>query len=803
MRPSRPRDWRLTTRMTVVLALPVALTLGLAVPRVTHSLDRAERLAGAETTVRLVLSATRLAHALQNERDLAARTPGRTTDDVRTHRATTDRALADFRTRADPAASAARAVAGSRLTARLSAAERALGTLAELRATAFTAAAGPVATQTAYDDLVAPLLALGTEAGHGDDPAATAGWALHALSTGTAALSSERALLNAALAAGRLGAAEAAAVLAAQGVQERAMREFRAAAAPADVALLEKPAASTAAARTMAGRAVAAAQRSPRGAELPLRAPEWHRTAGQALDQLHTVETSVARRMLAALATERTAARRDAVVDAALVATALGLAGLIALVVAHSLVRRLRRLRRAALQAAEQQLPTLVATLSAQGPGKVELTTAPIDLGTRDEIGDVSRAFDAVFREAVRQTAEQAALRTGVRTMLASLSRRSQGLVYRQLDAISELERAEEDPAKLAALFRVDHLATRMRRHGENLLVLAGERPGRVHCAPAPLLDVVRAAAAEVEYYTRIRTGELPDLWLVAPAVHDLSHLLAELLENATQYSGPGEPVEVTAGPAPAGGLVLEIADRGVGLPAPKAAALNARLADPPSADVATTRQMGLYVVSHLAGRHGIRVRLRCTGGGCTAVVELPATLFAEPGPVASGDTAHRPDLRAGRGGAAPAPEPAPPPRATPPPAAATFPAPGGALPRRAARTTPPDTPPAAYDAPTTGTASRAPQPRPSPDELRRRVDGFHGGARRGRRAPGTPPDDRTTGHGDGRPGGRSGTPTGGARGTRRRAREPDGGGDGDGNAARAGEPDRGGSPDRDRREEG
>lgn len=123
----------------------------------------------------------------------------------------------------------------------------------------------------------------------------------------------------------------------------------------------------------------------------------------------------------------------------------------------------------------------------------------------------------------------------------------------------------------------------------------------------------------------------------------------------------------------------------------------------------------------------------------------------------------------------------------------------GGALPRRIPRPTTPDTPPAAYDASTAGTAPRAPQPRPTPDELRRRVDGFHGGARRGRRAPGTPPDDRTTGHGDGRPGSRSGTPTGGARATRRRTREP--GSDGDGYGA--GEPDRGGSPDRDRREEG
>ncbi|WP_265106077.1 nitrate- and nitrite sensing domain-containing protein [Streptomyces sp. ET3-23] len=746
--------------MTLVLVLPAALCISLAVPRVTHSLDKAEQLTRTEATVRLVVSATTLAHALENERDIAALTPGKPGDAVREHRAATDRALIAFRSRAQDTHG------DVRVTQRVADAESALHALTDVRDKAFTDAMDTVASQTAYSDLVLPLLSLGTEANHGGDTASTEGWALYALSVGKLSLSSERALLNAAIAHGRVTPDVAAALLVSQGFQDIALRQFRSAAVPQDAAAYQRIAQHLAETGTMARTAAAAAQRDTkgdsRGAAPALQAQEWHRTASQALEGLRTVESEVTGRMLDSIAAAKAQARKDAALDSAFVAVALGLSLLVAAVAAHSLVSRLRRLRRAALQAAEHQLPALVASISQQAPGQVDLSTEPVDLGTRDEVGDVSRAFDAVIHEAVRQAADQAMLRKSVSAMLASMGRRSQLLVYRQLEMISELERNEAHPAKLEGLFRVDHLATRIRRHCENLLVLADERPGRVHAVPAPLLDVVRAAAAEVEQFTRVRIGDLPDVHITGPAVHDVSHLLAELLENATQYSGPADPVQVTTGASPAGGTVVKIRDRGVGMPAAKAAELNARLSDPPLVDVATTRQMGLYVVSRLAERHGIDVVLSCKGVGCTVAVELPPALLVA-GPPHRGAGVHRPErqptdtqeipvvpdtpMPAGHVRPGPvAPGPMPPEGAPAPRNAAAdgqLPLPrgpvaapgaeqptGAGLPRRVPRATLGGTNTAQKKDARTEMPSRTGF---SPGELRGRMAGFHSGVRRAR----------------------------------------------------------------------
>ncbi|MFF4409962.1 nitrate- and nitrite sensing domain-containing protein [Streptoverticillium reticulum] len=729
---SRPRHWRLRTRMTLVLVLPAALCISLAVPRVTHSLDQAEQLTRTEATVRLVVAATTLAHALENERDIAALTPGKTGDAVREHRAATDRALAAFRSRVQATD------ADTRVEQRVADAESALHTLTDVRNKAFTDATDTVASQTAYSDLVLPLLSLGTEANHGGDTASTEGWALYALSVGKLSLSSERALLNAAIAHGRVTPDVAAALLVSQGFQDIALRQFRSAAVPQDAAAYQRITQHLTETGKLARAAAAAAQRDAKGAAPTLQAQQWHRTATQALEGLRTVESEVADRMLGSITAAKAQARRDAAMDSAFVAVALGLSLLVAAAAAHSLVSRLRRLRRAALQAAEHQLPALVASVSQGAPGQVDLTTEPVDVGTRDEVGDVSRAFDAVIHEAVRQAADQAMLRKSVNAMLASMGRRSQILVYRQLEMISELERNEAHPAKLEGLFRVDHLATRIRRHCENLLVLAGERPGRVHAVPAPLLDVVRAAAAEVEQFTRVRIGDLPDVHVSGPAVHDVSHLLAELLENATQYSGPAEPVHVTTGASPAGGIVVKIRDRGVGMPAAKAAELNTRLSDPPLVDVATTRQMGLYVVSRLAERHGIDVVLSCKGVGCTVAVELPPALLVVRAPH------HEPYATVGHRTQETPMAPPPVPAGPVPPGPMPPPRPGGpvaahgpgerptgaGLPRRVPR--------ASLGGTDTAGRKGAGAERPSrtgfsPDELRGRMAGFHGGVRRAR----------------------------------------------------------------------
>jgi PAS domain S-box-containing protein len=232
----------------------------------------------------------------------------------------------------------------------------------------------------------------------------------------------------------------------------------------------------------------------------------------------------------------------------------------------------------------------------------------------------------------IRDVTEQAALRKSIGDLLHNLARRSQGLVDRQLELIDELERSEVDPDRLDELFRMDHLATRMRRNVENLIVLSGVEPRRRWSESVPLRDVVEAAVAEVEDYSRVQVAVTHDLTLAGQAASDVAHLLAELVENATSFSSPTTRVEVSGGPA-GNGYVLEIEDHGIGMSDAELAEANGRLAAPLAADVAVSRMMGFHVVGRLAARHGIRVQLRhCWFGGVTALVLLPAVLLGSAG---------------------------------------------------------------------------------------------------------------------------------------------------------------------------
>ncbi|ACU76685.1 putative sensor with HAMP domain [Catenulispora acidiphila DSM 44928] len=298
--------------------------------------------------------------------------------------------------------------------------------------------------------------------------------------------------------------------------------------------------------------------------------------------------------------------------------------------IARSLVRPLRVLQNTALEIAGNRLPEMVRRLrDADGSEPIE-PIAPIALSSTDEVGQVARAFDEVHREAVRLATEQAMLRNNVNAMFTNLSRRSQSLVQRQLRLIDELENAEQDPDQLASLFKLDHLATRMRRNGENLLVLAGEEPGRRWSQPVPLIDVLRAAASEVEQYERVTLRDLPTVEVAGRAVNDVVHLVAELLENATSFSAPETKVSVTGNLLNTGGVMLEIEDSGIGMTPEELDDSNERLANPPVVDVAISRRMGLFVVGRLATRHGIQVRLRRSAtGGITALVLVPAALLA------------------------------------------------------------------------------------------------------------------------------------------------------------------------------
>jgi K+-sensing histidine kinase KdpD len=232
----------------------------------------------------------------------------------------------------------------------------------------------------------------------------------------------------------------------------------------------------------------------------------------------------------------------------------------------------------------------------------------------------------------IRDVTEQAALRQSISDLLHNLARRSQGLVDRQLELIDELERKEVDPGRLEELFRMDHLATRMRRNVENLIVLSGVDQRRRWGESVPLRDVVEAAVAEVEDYSRVQVAGIHDLTLAGQAASDVAHLLAELVENATSFSSPTTSVEVTGGPT-GNGYVLEIEDHGIGMSDTELAEANRRLAEPLAADVAVSRMMGFHVVGRLATRHGIKVRLRDSWfGGVTVLVLLPAAVLGSPG---------------------------------------------------------------------------------------------------------------------------------------------------------------------------
>ncbi|MDT5037844.1 MAG: hypothetical protein QOE03_3029, partial [Micromonosporaceae bacterium] len=310
--------------------------------------------------------------------------------------------------------------------------------------------------------------------------------------------------------------------------------------------------------------------------------------------------------------------QRQVFLETGLLLGMLLLSIMFAWMVARSMARSLRELRHGALTVAQYGLPQAVARLrdpqlaTQASPQQLALQIAePLPVRSRDEFGQVAEAFNAVHLEAVRTAAEQAALRASVATMFVNLARRSQILVDRLIGHLDRLERGEEDPDRLSELFQLDHLATRMRRNDENLLVLAGADSTRIQRDPAPLMDVLRAAQSEVEHYTRIEFGMIDrDVEIGAHAVNDMVHLIAELLDNATAFSPPDSAVVVEARRV-GDRAVLLVEDRGIGISPDQMAELNERLANPPVVDVAVSRMMGLVVVARLATRHGVKVELR------------------------------------------------------------------------------------------------------------------------------------------------------------------------------------------------
>ncbi|WP_280505736.1 sensor histidine kinase, partial [Nocardia farcinica] len=325
-------------------------------------------------------------------------------------------------------------------------------------------------------------------------------------------------------------------------------------------------------------------------------------------------------------------ANREAWTYTAVVLATILAALLLAVFVARSMIVPLHRLRLAALRVAESDLPHEVAQLRT-GASPEDVPLEPMPIRSDEEIGQLARAIDDIHGQALRLASDQAQMRSQVNDMFETLARRSKSLVDHQLTLIEAMEYDEKDPRLLENLFRLDHLAARMRRNGDNLLILAGTKQRRAKSAPVEIADVLRAAISEVEDYERVKLGATPRGALKEPAASDLAHLFAELLDNALRASPPETDVKFTFAQAHDQGLLIEVADRGIGMPPAEMAEINRKLEQTAEPGPETARHMGLFVVGRLAERHGLTVRLRPTfdtarDPGVTVTVHVPVGLI-------------------------------------------------------------------------------------------------------------------------------------------------------------------------------
>ncbi|MBV8933221.1 MAG: nitrate- and nitrite sensing domain-containing protein, partial [Kutzneria sp.] len=373
-----------------------------------------------------------------------------------------------------------------------------------------------------------------------------------------------------------------------------------------------------------------AANRKP-GAAMNIRGDEWNQKSDATVQLVMKVEDGLRGELRDTAAALRENASNQVGTESVILAVILLLAGAIGLIVSRYLLRSLSLLRNTALDVAKRGLPEAVARIR-EGRGD-EVVIDPVPVHTTEEFGQLARAFDEVHGQAVRSASEQAALRSNLSNIFVNLSRRSQGLVERQLRLMEQLERHEENPEQLANLFKLDHLATRMRRNNENLMALSGLVLARRFSRPLPLGDVLRAAVSEIEHYQRAMVRSAPPVSVVGYAAGDLVRLIAELLDNATAFSRSDTQVVVDSGHRADGSVVIEVTDEGIGLGDAELAEINQRVSAIVSAEVPVSRQMGLFVVGQLASRHSFRVhfsRRTDAAEGLVASVGVPAELIVD-----------------------------------------------------------------------------------------------------------------------------------------------------------------------------
>ena len=634
---SRLRDARIRSKLGLILIIPLVAVVALAGVRLVDSGQRAIAAEQVRSLTAVAVEVAEVANNLHLERVEAARLLTDPDGDAGLFNArsvVTDDAVARYQ--------AARAELGDIdevVSERLERVDLHLDGLGIVRQqilseAPITVSAAMVRYGVILTDALAYLEAVGQVA---DDPAlAEEIRAVAAISRAKTFAAEAEAIALVALEDGVLTEEELTVFLATQTGQQEAFQAFGQSATPAQRSVANR--AITGGNVVFADRAAAAMLRSS-GGELDLAPTTVASSFRGMVTATRWVEEQLQAQLLVTATERRDTVFQQVLVESIGVLLALVIAITFAVVLARMLARSLLQLRQEALHVAERELPDTVARLSdpaSLGENTPDELAAqvrePIQMRSRDEIGQVAQAFNAVHRAAVRVAAEQAALRTSVSAMFLSLARRSQSLVDRMIRQLDEIERNEEDPKRLARMFVLDHLATRMRRNDENLLVLAGADSSPPRTDDALVVDVLRAAQSEVEHYDRIEFGTVDaDVAVVAAAVNDVVRLIAELFDNATRFSPPTSPVVAEARRL-GDQMIVQIEDRGLGMSQEQANRINAWLASPPAVEVTTFRRMGLAVVARLAARHQIRVELRCDPSfGTVAYVALPRSILILP----------------------------------------------------------------------------------------------------------------------------------------------------------------------------
>lgn len=639
---SRP----IKTKIVSLLLVPLVSLIALWAFAAGTTFSDVRALLNGRTLGNFAFSGEELVVALQDERKVSLMYVGADRPDGRAQmdalRARTDEAAAVFRREAgDEGIQAVTNAATKRWVAE---ALRQLDALASVRDSIDAGRARVVPTLEAYAEMIMPLARLpgAMAANLGHPQIATEANTLGAMLVAREILYREYSLLSGALEDGRLTKPEYAKFVQLVGTSRYVYAQVFPDMRPEDQQRYENITASPAASRvrTMEDQVIS---HGIGGAPAPVDAATWRTSSNMVMDELIAMGKASGQGTI-----DRTL---PAALRIILRFALAGLVGLIAVImsivlsvrIGRSIVHDLTGLREAARDLADERLPRVVERLHRGGPDEDVEEDAAARLpsfGTR-EIAEVGVAFSAVQRTAVKEAVNEARMRAGIRQVFVSLARRSQTLLSRQLKMLDSMERRTEDPDSLDDLFRLDHLATRMQRHAEGLIILSGSTPGRRWRDPVPMMDVLRAAVAEVEGYARVEVLPVAphQVSLAGPVIADVVHLLAELIENATLYSPPNTEVRVYP-QVVSNGFVVEIEDRGLGMSAEDLASANERLANPPEFEPSEMAQLGLFVVAQLAQRHGISVSMRSSPyGGATAIVLLPPALIADEDGSAAGRT--------------------------------------------------------------------------------------------------------------------------------------------------------------------